>query len=198
MLTAWPCVHAGRLRSAAGPECRLSFPRFRGILRHQRSSWLRNLRCAPATKVRSYSPSFMMTCIMPLIQATSVPGLGRRIVFGLSASGISPWIHHDQACPSPRHGPLHPIADHGMILGGVGAGNQNEVGFLDTVDGVGHCPAPNAAARPATVELVSETGAMIHIVGAHPPGKFLGHIVFFVGKAGGGQSHTGIRDRGRP
>ena len=75
-----------------------------------------------------------------------------------------------------------------MVFRGVGAGDQDDVGLLDIGDGVGHRATSERCGQTGHGGAVSETGAVIDVVGLeHRPGEFLGDVVFLVGDPGRGQ-----------
>ena len=75
--------------------------------------------------------------------------------------------------------------DYGMSLRGVRANDKYAVSVSDFSDGVGHGAAAECCDQTGHGRRMSETGAMVDIVGAdNGPGKFLHQVVFFVGAFG--------------
>ena len=75
-----------------------------------------------------------------------------------------------------------------MVFGGIGAGDQNDIGLFNTIDGIGHGTAAKRCGQTGHSGRMSETGAVIDAVGfKHRPGKFLGNVIFLVGDSGRGQ-----------
>jgi hypothetical protein len=80
-----------------------------------------------------------------------------------------------------------------MVFGGVGAGDEDDVGLSDVGDGVGHRATSECCGQTGHGGAVSETGAMVDVVRLqHRPGEFVGDIVFFVGDPGRGQHPDGV------
>jgi hypothetical protein len=93
-------------------------------------------------------------------------------------------------------GAKDPGGDQGMGDGGVGADDENAVGLLELLDGVGHRPTSECCGKTCHGGAVSESGAVIDVVGADcRPGEFLQQVVLLVGHLGRGQK--GDRCRGR-
>ena len=88
---------------------------------------------------------------MPLIQATSVPGLWRAQIVAISAQLDLARVEHDELRAS-RHRLADLESDDRVGLGGVRSGDEDDVGLREVVDGVGHRSGAERRARPATVE----------------------------------------------
>ena len=72
-----------------------------------------------------------------------------------------------------------------MILRGIGACRQNQVGIFNFVNRISHCTAAECGGQTGHRDGVSETGAVIDIVGAdYRPHEFLEQIIFFIGATG--------------
>src|SRR5690554_2409882 len=82
-------------------------------------------------------------------------------------------------------GPLDFCTDDGMSLSGVGTGNQEGICRHSIVDAVGHGAATQYSGQTGHGGSVSETSAMVYIIGAHHrPGKLLRQVIFLVGTTG--------------
>jgi hypothetical protein len=78
--------------------------------------------------------------------------------------------------------------------GGIGSDDKNATGILDFRNGIGHGPTTEGGGKTCHRRGMSETGAVIHVIGAdHGPGKFLGQIIFFVGDFGRNQYADAVR-----
>ena len=78
----------------------------------------------------------------------------------------------------------------------VTADHQKEIGLtiFGVGDGVGHRPASKRDGQTGHRGSVSESGAVIDIVGSDRcPHEFLHQIVFFVGRPGAAKAGNGIR-----
>ena len=74
-----------------------------------------------------------------------------------------------------------------MVFGGVGSGDQDDIGFFDVADGVRHSAASECCSQTGYGGRMSEPGAMINVVGfQHPPSKFIGDVILFIGYSCGG------------
>ena len=83
-----------------------------------------------------------------------------------------------------------------MVLRGVGAGDQDDLRLFDVPDGVGHGTASERCGQTGHSGRVSETRAVIDIVGSdHRPCEFLGKVVFLVGDSRAAQNPDRIRPR---
>ena len=84
--------------------------------------------------------------------------------------------------------PEDPLGGDGMVFGGVGADDEDALGVGQLRDGVGHGAGTESRGQTDHGGAMSESGAVIDVVGADGgPGKFLDQVVFFVGDLGGGQ-----------
>ncbi len=80
-----------------------------------------------------------------------------------------------------------------MVLGGVGAGDQEALGLLEIRDGVRHCAGTECCGQTGHGGAVSESGAVIDVVGAdHRAHKFLEEIVLFVRTSRRGKPCNGV------
>jgi hypothetical protein len=60
-----------------------------------------------------------------------------------------------------------------MVFGCIGTGDQNNIRFLDILDGVGHRSASERCGQTGHCGAMSEPGAMIDVVCLqHPPANF--------------------------
>ena len=72
-----------------------------------------------------------------------------------------------------------------MIFSRVGPGDQNGIGFFDAADGIGHCSASERGGQTGHRRAVSETGAVIDIIGLqYSPAEFIGQVVFLIADPG--------------
>ncbi len=86
------------------------------------------------------------------------------------------------------HRPFHLKTQHGVSFSRVRAGDQEDIGFHNVPNGVGHRSRANGRGQTGHAAAVSETGAVVDIIGANDrPGQFLEQVVFFVGAFGGGK-----------
>ena len=93
-------------------------------------------------------------------------------------------VCHNQFAPLFL-GPHDTPCNQGMTGRGIGADDKNAAGILDFSNGVGHGTTPERGGQPGHRGRVSETGTVIHVIGAdHCTGKFLRQIVFFIGDLG--------------
>ncbi len=114
-------------------------------------------------------------------------GIERQMEMGQGCQGSPARIDDDQFSAA-IHGGQHPPGDLGMGLGGVGAGNQDDLGPLDLVDRVGHRPAAEGGGQTGHGGGVSEAGAVVDVVGGESrPGEFLQEVVLLVGAFGRGE-----------
>ena len=85
-----------------------------------------------------------------------------------------------------------------MVFGGVGSGYQDNVRGFDIGNGVCHGAGSECCGQTGHGGAVSETGAMIDVVGfEHRPHELLDHIIVFVGHPGGGEYADAVRAMGR-
>ena len=71
--------------------------------------------------------------------------------------------------------------DYRVAFGGIGADDKNAVALPEFRDGVGHSSAAERCDQTGHGGGMSETGAVVHIVGAdNCPGKLLHQVVFLV------------------
>ena len=76
----------------------------------------------------------------------------------------------------------------GVIFGGIGANYEDTAGIGQLRQRVGHGAGTKSRGQTDHGGAVSETGAVIDVVGADGgPGKFLDQVVLFVGDLGGSQ-----------
>jgi len=74
-----------------------------------------------------------------------------------------------------------------VVFGRVGSGDQNGIGFFNTTNRIGHGTASECCGQTGHSGRMSETCAVIDIVGfKHRPGKFLGDVIFLIGDTGRG------------
>ena len=140
----------------------------------------------------------MMTFIMPLIQATSVPGfcLRKRVI--LDERDLA-GLDDDELGAALADGPLHVHAHDGVILRRVGARGEDHVGKLDLVHGVRHGTAAEGGGQPGHRGAVSETRAVIDIVGPdRRPHEFLEDVVVLVGARAPTRAPRSRRGRALP
>ena len=73
-----------------------------------------------------------------------------------------------------------------MICRGIGADDEDAIGFFNSVDGIGHGSRSECGGKTCHRRGVSEPGAVVHVVGAkHRAGQFLCQVVLLVGHFGG-------------
>ena len=83
-------------------------------------------------------------------------------------------------------GPVNSGGHQRMARCGIGANYKDAFGILDLIDGIGHGATSKRCGKTCHSGGVSETRAMVHIVGSHRgPGKFLEEIILLVGDLGG-------------
>ena len=113
---------------------------------------------------------------------------------GKSGDLDPPGVHQDEPGVVEFDGPLDKRGNYRVILGGVGAGDENHVGVGDVADGVGHCSTSKRGGQTGHRGAVSETGAVINAVGFQDrPGEFLSDVVLLVGDPGRGEDPEGVR-----
>ncbi len=129
----------------------------------------------------------MMMFIIPLRTATSVPIFCLQVQPGKPGQLDLPRIDEDQL-GAPLHGIDHPRSDEGMLRRGVGTGDQEQVRVLELPDGVGHRSRTECGGQTDHRGAVSETGAVIDVVGAEGrPGHLHEQVIFLVGHLRGTQ-----------
>ena len=135
-----------------------------------------------------------MTFIRPFRTATSVPGFWRSQSVGILDEVDLPGIDHDQFGAVLADGPFDAGRDDGMVFRRVGSRRQDDIGEFDLLDGVRHCTASECGGQTGHRHGVSETGAVIDIVGAdHRAHEFLEEVVFLIGAAGRGETGDAVR-----
>ena len=121
----------------------------------------------------------MITCINAVdpghigAQVGPQPVMGELVILiRRGSTTISLW-------PAEFDGPFDKAGDHRMVLGGVGAGDQDHIGVFDIGDGVRHCATSESCGQTGHGGAMSETGAMVDVVGfKHRPGEFLSNDSF--------------------
>jgi len=92
-----------------------------------------------------------------------------------------PGIGHDQRGP-PFFCPEDVPGNQGMARRGVAADHKDADGVFDFFDGIGHGSASECCGKTCHSGGVSESGAVVHVIGAYGrTGKFLGQVIFLVG-----------------
>ena len=103
-----------------------------------------------------------------------------------------PGIGHYKLC-SLLFGPKDAGGHKGMGRGGIGTDDKDAVCLFQFGNGIGHGSTSKGCGKTCHSRGVSETGAVIHAVCAHPgPGKFLHQIVFLIGDLGRGQKGNAV------
>ena len=127
------------------------------------------------------------------VQQRHVAAVGvAQVEIGMAGEADAAVVGDDQPRPPPG-GVQDAAADEGMLLGGVGADDEDQVGLVDTGDGIGHRPRTEGLGEPDHRGGVAETGAMIDVVGAeYPPGKLHQQVILLVGRLCGGGEHQGV------
>ena len=101
-------------------------------------------------------------------------------------------VGDDQARPV-SDGIQDAAADQGMLFGGVGADDEDDVGLVEAGDGVGHRPGAECFGQSGHGGGVAEAGAVVDVVGAeHRPGKLHQQVILLVGRLGRGGEHDRI------
>jgi hypothetical protein len=81
-----------------------------------------------------------------------------------------------------------------MIFRRIGSCCQDDVGEFDLLDGVSHRTASECGGQTGHRHGVSETGAVIDMVGADPRShELLEKVVFLIGAAGRGKTGDAVR-----
>lgn len=94
-----------------------------------------------------------------------------------------------------RLGAQHARADHGVVLGDVGADHQQQVGLVDVGDAATHRPGAQGASQAGHRRAVADARAMVDVVGAqHRAGKFLRRVIVLIA----GMGAADHPDAGRP
>ena len=126
-----------------------------------------------------------------MIRAISVPGFNCRCSFAQLGQVRIPGVDHHQL-GALAQGLVDPVADHRVRLDGVGAAGKNEIRIGDLTDGIGHGAASECCRQTGDSRSVSETGAVIDVVGTkHRAGELVQQIVFLIGAAGRTQHPEG-------
>ncbi len=101
-------------------------------------------------------------------------------------------IHHDQLGTSELC-TKHPVRYQRMSFGSIGAHHQETVRVLDFRDRVCHSATSECSGKTCHCRSVSETSAMIDIVGSETcPAQFLQQVVVFIGAAGRGEETDAV------
>ena len=138
----------------------------------------------------------MMTFIMPLITAMSVPGFWRSQRRANFTRSCLPGVDDDQVFIFQARRPLDAGRNHRMVFVGVGADYQDAIGIFQFGDGIGHSSGTERRGQPGHGGAVSETGAVIDVVGADRGAhQFLHQVIFFVGGPGRSTSRRSFRGR---
>ena len=124
---------------------------------------------------------------MPLTRAMSVPGVWRSQRRAYFTRSMLAGFDDDQVFILQARRPLDAGRDHRMVFVGVGADHQDAIGIFQFADGIGHRSGTERRGQPGHGGAVSETGAVIDVIGADPGAQQLLHqVIFFVGGPGGG------------
>ena len=117
------------------------------------ASAVESLASVRRQKSRSAQPFAMIALIMPLIRATSVPGLLGEPEMRVIDELDPPRVGDDQLGPVLPDRLLDLKGDDGVVLGRVRADHEDVSGVAISSIELVIAPLPNAIARPATVEL---------------------------------------------
>ncbi len=100
---------------------------------------------------------------------------------------------NDDQFRSPVNGVIYATGYLGMGPGGIGTGDQDNLGLVEFVDGVGHGAGAEGSGKTCHRGRVSEPGAVVDVIGAdNSAGKLLQQVVFLVAAFGGRQDTDGI------
>ena len=100
---------------------------------------------------------------------------------------------NDDQLRSPVNGVIYATGYLGMGPGGIGTGDQDNLGLVKFVDGVGHGAGAEGGGKTCHRGRVSEPGAVVDVIGAdNSAGKLLQQVVFLVAAFGRRQDTDGI------
>ena len=103
-------------------------------------------------------------------------------------------VDDDHFCAILTDGFLHLQGDDGMVLGRVRAGHDHDVIVDDFAGGIAHRRRANRLLERHHAARMTETGAVVHVVGAEQrPEHLLQQVVVFVGGLGAAVDGHGIR-----
>ena len=111
-------------------------------------------------------------------------GLELQHVGGVALQRLAPWVHHDEGRPLRRL--LEEGGGDGMVLGGVGADHDDDVGVLARGERSGHRPRADALEERDDRRGMTQARAVIDVVGAEPlADQLLDEVRLLVGALGG-------------
>ena len=81
-----------------------------------------------------------------------------------------------------------------MVLSSVGPDHEKATHILDFINGISHCSAAERGHQTGDRGGVSETGAVVDIVGTnHHPSKLLHEVIFLIGALSGREKSNAVR-----
>ena len=131
-----------------------------------------------------------ITLSSALSSATSVPGLELEHVGGVAVQGLAPGVHHDEGRLLCRL--LEEGGGDGVVLGGVGADHDDDVGVLARGERGGHRPRADAFEERNDRRGVAQPRTVVDVVGAEALADHLLDEVRLLVRALGG-AETGER-----
>ena len=143
---------------------------------------------------KAFGPLVDELAVMPVVGQNSVhhPVNERHV-----RSKIEPDVHvrvqgqlnsarvHDDEFGALELGSIHPMGYQWMGLGSVGAHHQKTVSVFDLRDRVGHCSTSECSGKTCHCGCVSETSAVIDVVGPESgPAELLKQVIVLIGASG--------------
>ena len=111
--------------------------------------------------------------------------MGSNMQIGKVGDFDSSRIQDNKFCTFERYRPFYKGGQYRMIFSGIGSDNQNQIRLFNILDGVCHCATSESCGQTGHGGRMSETGAVIDIIGLkYRPYEFLGDIILFVGHPG--------------
>ena len=113
---------------------------------------------------------------------------------GLLSKRYSARVRHYQPGVAGHYCLTDITTDDRVTLGSVGADDEEKVGLFKIGDGVAHGAVSESCGRTGHCRRMSETGAVVYIIGADDgPGEFLHQVILFIGKLGRTQDTQAVR-----
>ncbi|MCY1408054.1 hypothetical protein D9M71_233710 [compost metagenome] len=104
------------------------------------------------------------------------------VLLGQAGEPRAARIDHHQP-RTARLGTEDARADHRVVLAGIGADQQDQVGAVDIGDAAGHRPRAEGQGQPRHRGAVADARTVVDVVAAqHGPGEFLRRVIILVGR----------------